>query len=210
MRTGVGISLKVRIVNWQVSKFPLFTRIYIHEIIEGAGRRAVPGPAGHPFWPLTRDGQNDAASGVRSVLREEERALARSQAAQRAAPLGLRGHADAGVLRGERPPPPGRLRARPRCPVPPAVTPGGPASVSGTQPTNPKTGAVLVATPAPRQLRCPHVQVRTRPVGDRPPPGGCDRSPRPSSSALHPPKKLARNVAEGKGHPGSSDLICVL
>lgn len=204
------ISLKVRIVNWQVSKFTLFTRIYVHEIIKGAGRRAVPGPAGHPLRPLTLYGQNGAASGVRSVLREEERALARSQAAQRAAPLGLRGHADAGVLRGERPPLPGRLRARPRCPVPPAVTPGGPVSVSGTQPTDPKTGAVLVATPAPRQLHCPHMQVRMRPVGDRPPPGGRDRSPRPSSSALHPPKKLARNVAEGKGHPGSSDLICVL
>lgn len=140
--------------------------------VKGASTRATRGPALNPLQPLTRSPQNNAVFGVRSGLKEEEQTLACVPAAQApAAPLRPRGHADADALRGKRRPP-GWLRACPRRRLPPARTPSAPGSVSGTQPADPGTGAVLLATAAPRQLRRPHMQARTRPVGDRPLSGG--------------------------------------
>lgn len=170
--------------------------------VKGASTRATRGPALNPLQPLSRSPQNNAVFGVRSGLKEEEQTLVCVPAAQApAAPLRPRGHADADALRGERRPP-GWLRACPRRRLPPARTPSAPGSVSGTQPADPGTGAVLLATAAPWQLRRPHMQARTRPVGDRPLSGGLWPDPWSQQHSASPTRRDGRPSPMAKAVPG--------
>lgn len=202
------IYLKVCAVNRRVSKCTLFTKTYIHDSKRGkhtcyARSCSQPVTAADAFSPEQRCFWG--ALGFKGGRADPGVCLG----CPGAPPLRPRGHADADALRGERRPP-GWLRACPRRRLPPARTPSAPVSVSGTQPADPGTGAVLLATAAPRQLRRPHMQARTRPVGDRPLSGGAVARPlEPTAQRFTHPEGW-QNVADGEGGPRASHLLCVL